>query len=283
MKKKIEIIKLLRKLSQSKNTALSMTNGLIELNKKLGNPQTEIREVAGIISKDPMLTASILKVANSSYYGLAKQVSNVKQAVSVMGFSNVQKFFTAKVMKHAFKFKSAELWDNLWKHSLATAVASEVLSKKLKLKAEEIMFTAGILHDLGSFIIYSYLPKETDEILERVRNDENHRLVLAEKEVIGISHQEVGGFFAKEWNFPEIMLDCIKQHHLITESKYKQYIGIVMLANQISKALELGKSENQLVSPLPNWVWGMLHIKDSDFPDIVKNVHEHYNHIIELY
>jgi len=279
MKNRLEITNYLRELSKSEETTLTLTSLLIELNEVLKNPDTEAVQVAAIISRDPMLTAAILKAANSSYFGLIKQVTSVRQAVSIMGFTNVQKYFTVKFMDKVFNCKKEAVCQDLWKHSLATAVACEALSPYVNAKMKEVLFSAGIMHDLGSFIIYNYLPEESEQVLKILANDPDRRLIIAEKEVLGITHQEIGAFFAKEWNFPEIIIDCIKQHHFISDSNYKEYIAVVMLANNIAKAMELGRSENYLVTPMPKYIWGMLGIPDRELSNIVDKVQQEFEKI----
>jgi len=269
---RIEIISRLRELSNSDDVALGLTSAMVELNRLLSDPATEARELAEIIERDPMLTSGVLRAANSASYGLVKRVNNVKQAVSVLGFAVIQQIFASTILERTMRTEDSEAWENLWKHSLGAAVAARELANYIDPRYADVMFTTGLLHDLGSFVIYRYLPGETDDILGILRKDPDRRLLVAEKEVLGLTHQDIGAFFAKEWNFPELIVECIRQHHFISDAAHKEWIAVIMLANNLVKGMELGWSENYLVEPMPNWVWGLIKLPEKDFGQLIQNV-----------
>ncbi len=282
MNQKIPIISKLRELSQNDNLTFSLKSVLIELNALLKDPNTEVPQVAELINKDAMMAATILRSANASSFGMVKKIADVKHALAILGFSNIQKILTSKVLEQAFHFQPQELWANLWKHSLAVGIASQILCNYINPKLKEIMFTAGLLHDLGSFIIFGYLKEETKEICKMVEEDPLKRLLPVEKKVLGITHQEIGAFFAKEWNFPNIIVDSIRFHHHLGESKYKEFISIVTIANNIVKGMELGKKIDYLVEPIPSTVWGMIKIPEKEFPKIISDIAKNYDEMISF-
>ena len=277
MSKRIEVIGRLREMSHSDDACLALTSALVQLNQMLSDPETDAKDLARVIELDPMLTSTVLRSANAASFGLVRKVTHVRQAVNVIGLSRLQQVFSFAVLDRILRSDQKEQWENLWKHSLGTAVAAQILCNYIDPRSADSMFTAGLLHDLGSFVINRFLPEESAQVIEMLKKDPDRRLLVAEKEILGLSHQEIGAFFAKEWNFPDIIVECIRQHHFIGDSEYKEWVGIVMLANNIAKGMELGWSENYLVEPIPNWVWGMLKIPEKDFSKLVQQVRNQFD------
>ena len=277
MSNRIEIIGHLRELSHSDDVCIGFTSALQQLNQMMSDPNVDAKQLSTVIAKDPMLTGTILRAANSAAYGHVRRVTSVRQAVDVVGYSRLQSVFSLAILDRVLRTESKDRWENIWKHSLGTAVAAQALCGFVDLRLSDVMFTAGLMHDLGSFIIIRFLPEENRQILDAISRDPDRRLLVAEKEILGLTHQDIGAFFAKEWNFPDVIVECIHQHHFIGESEFKLQAGIVMLANNIAKGMELGWSENYLVEPIPNWIWGMVKIPEKEFPSLIKSIRDKFN------
>ena len=274
---KLEILKQFRELAAKDDIVLAFTSAMTEFSAAIEEEDININDIVAIVERDPLLTASLLKLANSSYFGFTKKVSTVKHAVSVIGLKSLKEVFTASVFKSAFIKKNDVYIDQLWKHSLGTAVAAQVICRKWNKDLCHDAFIAGLLHDLGSFLIHQYFPHLAETITNIVSNDPNKRLLIAERKVMGLKHTEVGAFFAKEWQFPSHICNAIKHHHYLDTSQGdKQFCAIIMIANNFAKAMELGESENLFVEPIPRWIWSLLGIEISDLVELVREIQENF-------
>jgi len=286
VKDKIQAIQKLREISNENTDYLAKTSALIEFNRVSANSESTISDYVEIICKDTALASAVLKASNSSIYGLTKKVSTIKQAVQVIGIQNVKNIFTTEVIRKALKPDiCGEAFEQLWRHSLATAVATEVVSSFSKKKADwEEYFVAGLIHDLGKFMIYKHLYEHELSINELLSKKTNIRNLEAEREVLFVTHQEVGAFFAREWNFPASIVNCIRYHHFFElASNDKSRIAVITIGNNLAKGLLLGEYRNVYLDPVPRWVWSFLNIEMKDLSKITELVHHRFYGMLAVF
>ncbi|MEA3469599.1 MAG: GGDEF domain-containing protein [Thermodesulfobacteriota bacterium] len=175
---------------------------------------TTLSDIASLISKDTALSAKILKVANSSFYSFAQQISSINQAVSILGINAVRSlvlsfsFLTMKGGKKKVHFD----FEKFWKNSLAGAVASKLILERVKGADTEEIFICGLLQNLGELILARTFPEEYEEILVHIAEGQYDAL-NAEENTFGTSHPIIGYEAAKTWGFPEVLLLPIRYHH----------------------------------------------------------------------
>lgn len=267
--------------AQGKSLFFSST--AIQLENLLRDPEANVTQIAAIIKRDPALTAAVLKVANSAQFGFVKRVTSISQAMQMLGFTNMYKLLTAKALLSSFVTNNYPYWNDLFQHSLGVAAACQAIGEQVNTSQSETYFTLGLLHDLGSFMLHSFLPDESSTITNLVNADENKRLLEAEKKVLGLTHAEVGGHFARLWGYPDIYADCIENHHFISrDTPSREACAVVLVANNMAKAMELGASEDYFVEPIPQWIWNMLQIREYHFATLVQNTSKIYREFISL-
>jgi putative nucleotidyltransferase with HDIG domain len=185
---------------------------LIEL---VGNPKTSAGDLDHLISADQALSAKILKVANSAFYGFPRKIVTIKWAIVVLGFEAVKNLGLSVALLERFpEGESHELFDRqqFWTHSIGCGAAARLLARRLGYRREAEAFVAGILHDLGKLILIEYFQ---DKFLSAVRLARSEDLYIAQAEeiVLGVSHAEVGGWLAEKWNLPREIVEVISHHH----------------------------------------------------------------------
>jgi len=175
---------------------------------------TTLSDIASLVSKDTALSAKILKVANSSFYSFAQQISSINQAVSILGINAVRSlvlsfsFLSMKGGKKKVHFN----FENFWKNSLAGAVASKLILERVKGADTEEIFICGLLQNLGELILARTFPNEYEEVLKRV-SEGQYDALNAEEDTFGTFHSTIGYEVAKSWGFPEVLLLPILYHH----------------------------------------------------------------------
>ena len=178
-----------------------------------GDQHASAADVAKAVEADPMLTARLIRVANSAYYGLSRRVASTTLAVSVVGFSTVRALAGAAATG-VFDADDT-VPESFWEHSLSTAAASSVLAPRFGAAASDA-FAVGLLHDVGSALLYRGFPRGYAEVVERVAAGEDRDIV--ENEIFGITHERAGARVFAAWRFPEEFIAAIEGHHHFDEN-----------------------------------------------------------------
>ncbi len=248
------------------------------------------KSLSVIIAKDPALTSKVLKLANSAYYGLVKQVNTLDRAVTVLGFNTIKSLALTVAVFNFFKHDFDTRLDikGLWFHSLGCAVSSKVLVSVTDAEYAEQAFVAGIIHDIGIIAIAHYLPHEMEEILKAMHDLQALQFEV-EKEILGFTHQRVGGLIADQWNFPEEYIQAIKYHDgpipsSIDEDPVSAKLArAVYIGNQLAKVMRLGKSIDPSVAKIPIDVWQALGISREVIPTLRESIKEDYKKMCEAW
>lgn len=228
-----------------------------------------VADLSKIISNDIGLTARVLKLVNSSYYGFPKQISTIHQAIIILGFTTVKGVILSASIFKMFTPKGNQTFDykNFWKHSLLTATAARMISKKTTLNTQEDIFSAAFLHDIGKIIFAQYDWENYSNVCKYEYETDNELLQKEEQEC-GLNHCEIANMVAYSWNLPEIFCDIITYHHNPNASeKYKKECFVVYVANVIVSAIMSNKNLNIDNIPL----------------DILENLNISGDNIIEIH
>jgi len=202
----------------------------------LSNEDYSVNDVANVIKYDQAVTANILKISNSAYFGSRQKIKTVQDAVVYLGQQQlVRAVQTAGISKFFQKSGRGYVTQSrdLWEHSVAVALMSQILSRKLLSKEDPVLYTAALLHDVGKIIMGEYVHESYEQIRARV-TDLNCSFLEAEEAVLGINHAELGGRIATHWNFPPEIRDAIAYHHRpdLMMSKSVDNSWLVYLADQ---------------------------------------------------
>jgi putative nucleotidyltransferase with HDIG domain len=200
--------------------------------------RTSAMDLAQVLSTDQALTAKLIRVSNSAYYGFARRVSTVREAVVMLGFKQVRQVAVGASLINAFKTSRRPNdpfdLDLFWGHSVAVAVAAEALAKKTRSAKPEDAFTAGILHDIGRLVIRQTMPSEFAEALLIARGGEVD-LAAAELQTTGYAHDEVGRALGELWKFPGHLIDAVRCHHDFSLTPANDGLsGVVAQANRLA-------------------------------------------------
>lgn len=177
--------------------------------------RTSAMDLAQVLATDQALTAKLIRISNSAYYGFARRISTVREAVVMLGFKQVRQVSVGASMMNTFKRSGVDDGfdlDLFWGHSVGVAVAAEALAKKTLGAKPEDAFTAGILHDIGRLVLRQVLPQEFSRAISIARTGEMS-LHDAELEITGFAHDEIGQALGERWKFPGHLVDAVRCHH----------------------------------------------------------------------
>lgn len=203
-----------RQLVDGSVRLVSLPEVCIRINEMLDDPNVTVAGLGSVIIQDTSLTARLLKMVNSSFYGYEARVETVSRAVTVIGLRELRGLVIAASAIEMFSAVPEESLNKVrfWRHSLYCGVIARLLAEQCNVLHSERLFVAGLLHDIGKLIIAQRLPDKTKEILEEVQLSQRAELEI-EKEILGFTHAEVGCELMTTWNMPETLINSVSHHH----------------------------------------------------------------------
>lgn len=216
-----------------------------ELIASFSNSELDTAVLAQKIEQDLGLSARVLRVANSSFYGLSRKVGSVQDALVVLGFECVRSMALSAGMLQAFPIASGSSFDRpaYWQRSFRVAIIAKALAKELRWR-QELAFTAALFHDIGLLVLDLCIPQQFSALLSQAESAEN--LLAIEQAELGFNHVEMGGELVRLWNFPA-EIEQVVRHWREPELPADPLAGIVYIA----VLLEGGVSVEALMASLP--------------------------------
>jgi putative nucleotidyltransferase with HDIG domain len=188
---------------------------IAEIMAELDKEDAVTHKVIRMVESEAALTTSILRVANSPFYGMRRQVATVSSAITLLGLSEVANLLIMFYMKHRLfqlNDKQEHAVELLWNHSVNTAALASLIVKEYRIPTKGREFTAALLHDLGKIILVQYFSEELEKTKRMVKRTGKSD-IQAESEIIGIAHSDIGGFLAERWNLPHEYVEVMVLHH----------------------------------------------------------------------
>lgn len=233
----------------------SLPNVVADLLSSFSNEEIDVDGIAQQIARDQALTARVLRVANSSFYGLQNRVGTIQEAVTILGFRAVRSMVVAVGMSGAFRHDLCPEFDakTYLRHGVGTALAARTLAPLAGVNPD-LAFTAGLLHDIGQLVLVGNFPAQYAAALAYRRQHDCFQ-VQAERDVLGLDHAEVGGMLAEAWHFPASLCEAVSEHHAPASASGSSLANLIHVADVTSHALGLGKSNDEQVMPLDKTAW----------------------------
>jgi len=199
------------------------------------------------------LATRVLKLVNSSYFGLRREITSIQHAVMVLGTAQLRSLVLSGAVSELFdrqgvvgSFSRAEFW----KHSIAAAAASRAIAAESRLVDPEIAFTAGLIHDMGKVVIDRHLHADFILIVTRMEQD-GLPMREAEAAVLGVTHEEIGNHLAMHWNLPQILREAIGFHHQVADAPEDQAVAAtVAVADALVRELQIGNGGGATCAPI---------------------------------
>lgn len=256
-----------------------------QINEVVENPESSLLDIARLISGDSVLSARLLQLANSSFFGFPSQIETVTHAVTVIGMSQIRDLVLAVMVTSRFKQLPPELIDMpaFWFHNIACGLAARVIATYRHEANVERFYVLGMLHDMGRLLFYLNFADPVQDIALRVKEKKVsfHQL---EHEVIGCDHAEVGGALLKKWNLPESLSEPVACQYEISKAiHYPVDAAILHVADIIAHALMLGGNGDPFVPPLDSKAWDKIDLPVSLLSAIVKQVDRQFPSATEMF
>ncbi|BCS87742.1 HDOD domain-containing protein [Pseudodesulfovibrio sediminis] len=225
--------------------------------KLAGDISCSQKDLVEVIKKDPVFTLKILRLVNSAYFGLSRDITSINHASVYLGLNTLKNVALGLAAVGAIPKSTADRMDmgGFWLHSLATATTTQMLGLKLGVSRDDSTdyFAAGLLHDIGKIVFALYMPDEY-EAASAMASKPGVALHECELEVLGATHADIGALLAEKWNLPINLHDAIAYHHSVGVGHSSQLLDCLFSANQIVKKLSFGVAGDFEIAPLPQSV-----------------------------
>ncbi len=232
----------LDQISRLIQTFPGMPGAALKLLAVVDDAGVTVQQIEGILRQDPGLTANVLKLANSAYFGIPSKVGSVRQAVILLGLKRLIHMVIA-ACTGAVLDRKVPGYDlpagELWRHCLAVSVAAEALARVMRIPAAEEAFTAALLHDVGKVILGRFVQEGHDQIEQALARGLSFD--AAESIVLGVDHAEVGAQVLSRWSLPDNVVNAVRWHHAPQKSETTDPMpDVVHAANELCRMAGIG-------------------------------------------
>ncbi|HWI55498.1 MAG TPA: HDOD domain-containing protein [Desulfobacteria bacterium] len=231
--------------------------------KLTGDPAVSVNDLSDAVLKDQVLTAKVLKMANSAYYGYSRKIVNINEAIIVLGFNGIRSLVLAASVYNIMNREIDGYFlptGELWKHSMTTALFARTLAQRVDLGLREHAFIAGLIHDIGKIVLNTFLKEQFKVVLNLVET-ENIPFMEAEKHVLGYDHASVGAIVAESWNLPPVLTEAIALHHSPHEATTNPTLtSIIHVADALSMSIGAGLGGDGMYYPFDGFALEQLNL-----------------------
>jgi len=259
----------LKKIIMDTKTLPTLPGVINKLNTLSENDKSSVQEMAKIVSSDSVLSARILRLANSPSYGFYR-VSTISNAMILLGVNVVKSLALSSSIFEIMEKNSVGLWE----HSLAVGVSANIIARKLALPECEEIATAALLHDIGKVIISLKCSEAETAIRDKIREQKIY-MREAEQQVLDTDHAEVGAWLSKSWFLPDKLSEPISFHHDVIKSEnHRIKTSVVHIADVLIKASGFGDSGDCYVPKIQQVAWDCLKMNEQLLAEIVTDVED---------
>lgn len=229
------------------------------------DPNADLGTVASWLEKDPGMTANLLRLCNSPFYGLRRQVTSIRQAASLLGMKQIVQI-TLTVLSSRY-LSSAQAGyglaaGDLWRRSVVSGMAAELIAEQVRYPSPSTAYTAGLLEDLGKIVLAKFLEDELPQIWDRVEK-EGLSFEEAERREVGMDHPEVGAVLLERWGFPPALVEAVRQHHHPAGARIDPPLArIAHLADALTMTVGAGLGSDGLAYSLEDDAFCLLGLTD---------------------
>ena len=195
-----------------------------------------LRQVEELVEKDPPLAAKILKIVNSSFYGLLNKISTIEHAIIILGLNEIRSVAIGFAIQSHFKSHSNSFEPaRFWKHSIICSQIAKYLAKYFNVVDDGTYFLSGLIHDIGKLVIDQYFQEDFKTIIQYIAKNQC-TFSKAEKEILGVTHYQIAAKLLRQWNFPEKVIMQVFYHHAPWHDKnFTTESAILYLSNILTK------------------------------------------------
>lgn len=243
---------------------------VMELLNHIDSEDANMNLIAQKVTQDPALTAKTLRYANSPFYSTPIKVTTIQQAIALMGMETVRQMVLSAALSGCFPENNCKGFDHkaFWRHSNAVAYTAKLIARRVGMN-EDIAFTAGLLHDLGTLALVSIYPDLFNQVIQHRQNTLVTQLE-AERHIMGIDHATVGAALANEWHFSNIIKEAIGGHHQPDQADIGYLAAVIHVADGIAHMLGVSTIKVTEVISVSLVSWNSLKLDKASLETLIE-------------
>ncbi|MBM4351777.1 MAG: HDOD domain-containing protein [Deltaproteobacteria bacterium] len=252
-----------------------------KIDEAINRPNGSMADIGRIVSEDPGLTVRLLRMVNSAFYSFPSKIETITQALIVIGTKQLRDFVLATSIVNLFQGIPKDLvsMESFWHHSIACGLAAKTIAKYRRETNIEQFLIAGMVHDIGRLIMYKKIGDQSRSALIRCKTS-GIPLFLAEQEVIGFDHAQMGRILLQTWNLPSSLEEAVAfHHHPLGASRYPVETAVVHIADIMVNGFRWGTSGERTVPPLKAEAWERIGLPVSVLPSILNDLRGQVNDV----
>ena len=251
----------------------------------INDPRSTIDQMVNIVMYDQDLCNRLVKIVNSPIYNLQEEIDTVEKALNIIGTEQLLSIALGSTVLSKFEGIPENLitLKTFWHHGIACGLATKSIAKLKDQKNLDVYFVGGMIHDIGSLIIYKQMPEKARAALIQC-NEWGRNLIDAERDVMGFDHAQVGKTLLKKWKLPEWLCEAVAFHHNPHESLVCETEAAIMhVADTIAEGSFLGSSGPMQSQVLDTNAWRKLHLPNRHLTAIYEEIYEGFEDMVEIF
>ena len=249
----------------------------------IAKPSSSAYDIEKVIRTDTNLSARVLKIVNSAFYGYPSKIDTLSCAVNIIGMRQLSTLAIGINIISVFKNIPPEIINMkmFWKHSILCGICARLIAGYKNIQNTERMFVAGLLHDIGRLVLYNSLPMESLFAATTARS-QHSLLYAAEQDLFNFDHATIGGDLLNKWQISLSLEDCIRHHHEPQKSRNPVESSIVHLADIMANVMGIGSSGERFIPPLNQDAWMQLGITPNNLSVTMEQAEQQLEEVFEL-
>lgn len=247
---------------------ISLPDVYLRLRSVINTPGSSMSDIAQVIAHDPAITARLLKLVNSPFFGLAVKVDTMTHAINMLGTEQVHDLVLATVVVDSFSGFTNDIFNiyDFWFNGVYCAVSARLLAYYCDDLETERPFIAGLLHNIGHLVMYQLMPQRGKATIDLAEKNDM-MLYEAERELLGFDYGQVGAALMREWGFPESLQQITEYHNEPCKATdYAVEASVIHIASTISRAVIAEKPISEALQDINPECWNVtsLHMDDME-------------------
>lgn len=249
------------------------------------DPDTSFEDIARIVCNDQSLSARLLRLANSAFYGYPSSVSSIPDALTVIGLQQFKNMALSTCVMDMFKSmpNSRINMEQFWRKSIACGLCARIMALQLREANSERFFLGGLMHRIGRLILFKELPKQSDEIIAQASSRKLHTYHV-ENEVFGFNHADVGGALLQHWKLPSALGELVGHYIRPVLARISvQDVSLIHLSDFITESLRLGDTGEDFVPEFSEAAWGHSGLDEASLFYIVEELQRQHEDVCKIF
>ncbi len=272
------------RLVKDLDNLVALPQAYLQISQMINSPRHSALDIGKIIAQDTDLSARLLRIVNSAFYGIPVPVETISRAVTIVGTSDLHDLVLATSASRIFKDIPGELMDmgEFWGMSVYTGIVASTLAERCNILHCERLFVQGMLHDIGRLPIYLRLPERAREIL-LITNGSYDTLSATEQKILGFTHTEVGAELTRAWNLPESIQTITRCHHQPEQAaEYKIETSLIHISSILAECETLDESIDEILARVDPYAWQITGLTQPDVESVLDGIPQQAAEVLKL-